>query len=453
MPGSLASRLESMAPHDLDPFLIAHRVGGGEFDMAGKYSPAAVRDQMNRAVAIIERAIHFGVLRLQDKLLIKGSGAAAVSAAMRAIERGVSLVALSGREEFFSRQRRSGRIIDPVEYDWPAEGWLQGLLPSERVPLPYSRGRAKDVVVRQWDPMWTDFLAKHEGDRLRVFASSEAAVTTAGPFDRVFDCTGPGEERTTVGAYQWYGFWSNDILELPNLRFEDRRPTVLISGGGDGALQDFLRILFPGMSPRDIYLGLQLSDAERLKVEWQILNAEDRARRAWVWSADSQIDCGVLSQLHQAHRAVASEMLSQRGVQSALEVLLDRRTTDLDRIWLAHECDHFSPCYAFNRFLVLLVNEYCKTIPRVGSRLLGGRRLTRVSGEKAHTCNGEIEDCLAFPHRAHFDPWLCVEGPRKAATPIPDPDAFDVIVVRHGLTGEAKRLSRQALPYELPAMP
>ena len=314
---------------DLDPFLIAHRIGGGKFDMAGKYSPAAVRDQMNRAVAIIERAIHTGVLEPKDKLLVVGSGAAAVSAAMCAIKRGVASVTLSKRDPFFDRQRSSDRVIDPVEYDWPAEGWELGAVASRRVPLPYARGRAKKIV-KTWDLAWNEFVDRHEGKQLFIVDSASDESKEAA-FDRVFDCTGPGEERTGAGEYRWFDFWSNDELEYPNIGFESRRPTVLISGGGDGALQDFLRILFPGKSPRDIYSGLQLSEVDRLKVEWRILNAEDRSRRAWVWSADPEIDCGVLSQLHQTHREVAAATLLLPGVRARMEALLEQRTTDLDR--------------------------------------------------------------------------------------------------------------------------
>lgn len=431
----------------LDPFLIAHRVGGGEFDMAGKYSPAAVRDQMNRAVAIVERAIRVGLLDATHRLLIRGGGAAGVSAAMQAVKLGVGRVAISRQDSFFDRQRRSNRILDPVEYDWPAEGWESGATPSTRVPLPYSRGRAKQIVIRQWEPAWAEFRSVYEGQRLQVLDSASEAA--GAKFDRVLDCTGPGDERTQVGDYHWYPFWSDDMLEIPSLDFENTRPLVLISGGGDGALQDFLRILFPGKTPRDIYLGLELSAAQRLGVEWSILNAEDRARRAWIWSADPEIDCGILAELHEAHRRAAVALLPV--VSPRLATLLRQSSTDPDRLWLAHGCTHFSPCYAFNRFLVVLVDEYFKR--SVGTRLLSGRRLERLSSEDGHVCDGEIETCLPHRHRPHFSAQFCLGVKQAAADAVEESEAFDLIVVRHGLIGQTKRLSRQALPYELPRMP
>jgi hypothetical protein len=442
-----------MSTPELDPFLIAHRVGGGEFDMAGKYSPAAVRDQMNRAVAIVERAVRTGLLESGHRLLVIGSGAAAVSAAIAAVKLGIASVTVSQRDEFFDRQRRSARIIDPVEYDWPADGWESGATASTRVPLPYTRGRAKDIVIRQWDPAWTAFREQYEGKSLHII--ERGRLDPAARFDRTLDCTGPGEERVDVGLYRWYPFWANDELEYPNLGFETRRPNVLISGGGDGALQDFLRILFPRQTPSLIYQALELSDTDRLRLEWRILNAEDRARRAWVWSADPEIDCGVLSRLHETHRKVAEDLLPT--VRTKLERLLEERTTDLDRVWLAHGCNHFSPCYAFNRFLVLLVDEYCRKLRKVGTRMLAGRRLigvsagTGVSAGARHTCAGVIEDCLLHPHKPEFGVSLCRKSLGKPAPKASDP--FDVIVVRHGLTGVVKRLSRQSLPYELPRLP
>lgn len=87
-------------------------------------------------------------------------------------------------------------------------------------------------------------------------------------------------------------------------------------------------------------------------------------------------------------------------------------------------------------------------------RLRGGRRLMSVSGESGagHTCAGVIEDCLPHRHRPEFETWFCREAVRKAAREVGGSDGFDLIVVRHGLTGAVKRLSRQALPYELPGM-
>ena len=165
--------------------------------------------------------------------------------------------------------------------------------------------------------------------------------------------------------------------------------------------------------------------------------------------ARPEIDCGILTQLHQAHRKVASDVLPR--VRRTLEGLLDRRTTGLDRLWLAHECVHFSPSYAFNRFLVLLVDEYCKRA--VGPRLLSGRRLTGII-PVGHKCAADaVEDCLPHPHRPVHQPWHCLRSKRESAAALREAQTYDRIVVRHGVDSEAKRLSRQALPYELPVMP
>ena len=434
--------------HGLDPFLIAHRSGHGEFNMSGKYSPAAVRDQINRAVAIVERASMVGLLTPTSRVLIKGNGAAGIAAAMRAANSKVQSVTLShNTRPAFDRQRNSSRIIDPVEYDWPAEGWQTGdNAPTGRIPLPYKRGRAKDVVEKIWDKAWTRFQVENP---VRLIDNLTAAAAPAGTFDFVLDCTGPGNENTKVGNYCWYEFWRDDDLETPHLGFDDKvNPTVLISGGADGALQDFLRIIFPGKTPRDIYLSLGLTDAQRLRVEWEILNAEDRAKRAWVWSASSGIDCRVLAQLHERHRAVATALVPV--VRKKLEKLLESTTTTLANVWLAHGCTHFGPSYAFNRFLALLVDEFCKTTD-IGTRLHGGRKLTRLEGEGKHVCDGAIENCLNHRHHPTFEASHC-----RQILPTPDselPGAFDIIVVRHGLDGSVRRLSRQSLPYELPIIP
>ena len=151
-----------------DPFLFVHRLGFGRFSIAGKYSPAAVRDQVNRGAAIVERAWAAGVLTPDSKLLIKGCGAAGVTAAMTAAKLGVQSITLARRGLFFARQRFSLRMIDPVEYDWPATGWDTGETVSSRVHLPYRRGRAREIVATRWDPAWRDLLKSPAGKGIEV---------------------------------------------------------------------------------------------------------------------------------------------------------------------------------------------------------------------------------------------------------------------------------------------
>jgi hypothetical protein len=70
----------------------------------------------------------------------------------------------------------------------------------------------------------------------------------------ILSCEGAGSEQTKIGNYKGLRFWDKDKFEQEYLGIKPpRTPQILISGGGDGALQDFLRIITKVKSVADIY--------------------------------------------------------------------------------------------------------------------------------------------------------------------------------------------------------
>ena len=251
-----------------DPFLHIHRLPHGEYSIAGKYNPASIKDQMVRAVALIDRAVFHGVLDHEKDLLIVGAGAAGASAAFRACDHHINTTLVEKNPTPFERQRYSSRVIDPTEFDWPAPHWRDAQMAD--LPLDFSRGPASAIAAK-WqetydlresnDPYLTVLKNVEFVQSIRANSGKQIALLIDymskdqdhvwSEFDFVLNCTGPGQEQASLGEdskFASYLFWEDDLLAAPNFGLPLARPlpSILISGGGDGALQDFLRIAFPG---------------------------------------------------------------------------------------------------------------------------------------------------------------------------------------------------------------
>jgi hypothetical protein len=437
-----------------DPFLVIHRVGPAEYSIAGKYNPASIKDQMVRAVALVDRAYYYRLIENPKKLLVVGAGVAGASAAFRACTHRINTTLMEAKEVPFERQRNSSRIVDPTEFDWPAPHWRDGSMPG--LPLTFDRGPA-DALAARWQEeydirartdnyltIWprTRFirsLAQADGRSAVLFEQDEGkgSIRKWEEFDFVLNCTGPVEEQLSIpnSRHAAYAFWADDKLEAPGFGMPRpmHEPRILISGGGDGALQDFLRIALPGKTARDIYEALIPSPELRAEIELRLFAAEDAFRRAWVWTEDEFLDCQVLQKLHEEHKAAAAYAAAKTTA-----TLPD--TGRLKNVTLAHACNHFSVCYAFNHFLALLVNQLS------GDRhFVEKRRLRKVdSADPArHTCQSHPAYCWEYPHIASFWESTCGRSPAE----IDRHAEYDIVVIRHGPKANTPRLARQILPY------
>lgn len=87
-------------------------------------------------------------------------------------------------------------------------------------------------------------------------------------------CYGPPGENCRLGGasqYPGYHFWENDQLDLVDLGEDtSRRARVLVSGGGDGGCQDFLRIACCQPKMRELATALwQVARQAGLEASWQ----------------------------------------------------------------------------------------------------------------------------------------------------------------------------------------
>jgi hypothetical protein len=248
---------------------------------------------------------------------------------------------------------------------------------------------------------------------------------------------GFGAERVTAPPnFRSHAFWETDPYQKPNCGLP-RPLRVVISGGGDGALQDFLRIATGFRSVEEIASRCAIPST----VAAEVLSAENRAQRAHLWGSSLSGDHDIHRTLHEAHRNAAARALKDPAVLAALAKLLPSSPPDLH---LVHPCTHFSQTYGFNRFLVLLIDAFY-VAQGAPSPLIPCANVVAVTGVKPHICLG--------PGMAQPDPWRClgrkhtvklgsVHEPGCVPAPPAPPASLtaDVVIIRHGVTGPATLL-------------
>lgn len=477
-----------------DPFLLAHEVEPLLFDIGGPRAPIAIRDQMVRARYLIERLRHAGLVARGSHVLIVGAGAAGVTAALDAVSHGLLVTLIDALPLPFQLQARCRtRWIDPTQYDWPQPHWHVARWPvSSRTrgfPLPFIADRA-DRLARSWSS--TLALARaglagrlHVRPHTKLAAWPTPVLSPAGlviardaqllpsggamtmlQAAAVVLARGFGTERCVVednpprhgrgpARYESSRFWDTDPYESHGMGLSVTAPSIVVSGGGDGALQDFLRLVTGLPSAAALLHRLtadpKVRDAIAI-VRTTLAAEEDQAQRALLWSGTTEHDHDVLERLHGAHRSTVDAIVRSSVwpiITSALARLVGSR--NVLGIEMTHSCTHFPAAYALNRFLVLLVARWLET-QRTPSPLRSGVRLVRVDpAAPGHVCTG---GCWGPSHVATFVPHACLPGtaPSGSIAPL----SYDGIVVRHGIephalaAGAARRVVRQSPPYHYP---
>lgn len=446
---------------------------------------------MLRAYTFVDRAVAAKLIGGHERpLLIIGAGVAGAMAAMRALEHEVRTVLVEKKDLFQRLATARKRYVSPTQYDWPAHHWTQASFPwrAPAMPLVWDSGLAARVlsgwrvILTEADRDEADFdLLKDttlKGVKIRPEGSEyperhmlEAHLTPQPShvprrFGAALSTIGFGKENCQAGSYVGYEFWGNDAFKRKNVGVRSGTPAVLISGGGDGALQDFLRIVTKVNSAHEIYQNIPAG----LKplIEREISYAEDCAVRAYVWSGAPHRDCALLQNLHDAHANVVGALKADASawgaVRAGLAPILKNVPGDLT-IKLAFPCTHFSSCYALNRFLTLLLAELLAETPGAEPLLLPETKTVEVSGS-SHTC-GEPDVCHGKQHEVVYVPSpICKDFadaerlyrdaghstfPRLPGGP------FNVVIIRHGILSPVPLFNRsptsngrQALPYYIP---
>jgi hypothetical protein len=183
-------------------------------------------------------------------------------------------------------------------------------------------------------------------------------------FAAVLLAYGAGREACTITSspeFVSYRFWDTDPFELQRSGLSaSRERTVLISGTGDGALQDLLRLLTRLRSVRKVWEALDLHKAP---IDLNALNSADRrATRAGVWQAYGPGASRAFVQpyvrkLHEVCEKEVDRILTEE-LRPRIMGLIQGRPA---KTFLVASDKCFTCTYVFNRFLALLLLKAIKT--------------------------------------------------------------------------------------------
>lgn len=467
----------------LDPFLCAHTQDVLLFSISGRLRPGSIRDQIIRGTTVVRRAYEQGLIfkegpaqRSRD-VVVFGGGVAGVTSAMQASLLGIPTVLLPGFRGLFDRQAGcSTRWICPTECDWPSSHWNMRRYPwvKPAVPLSYEADYASTLAAT-----WAEAFKQHLASGYPLQVSAEDRVIGQ-PYGTVFRqgntllrrvqthrlgirdfgigivAIGPGVEKCDSGSFKGTPFWHPDSLTELDWGITNKLYRILISGGGDGALQDTLRAL----------LKVPASDAIRIlnipkRIQRRIAEAEDWASRAFAWGASNAHDHAALSDLQKKHEHAVRDFYNKTGVAERIES--DVLRTTLPEVHLVYKCQHFGPSYAINRFLVLLLALHCRNEKFFGTTrtmplLLRPKSFVAyVEGTDGHDCgkSHNSDECLPCRHQVFLaDQPECVSTPPVLR--VREPTVFGLVLLRHGTevanpqaaTG-APREIRHILPYHV----
>ena len=451
----------------MDPVLVAHAAGDNCFEISGEFAPASIRDQMVRARLVVDRLIENGRIDERLNLLVIGAGSTGLTAAIRAASLGVRTVVVNDDVPGFRLGRCLSRDVEPTLYDWPASHWPEASFPwaGEKMPLPWDAMAANRIAIG-----WNDELLAWENELgplldIRYSTTVKLAFPPSGStlddvegtftsttktylperFGAVISCIGWGSESCEGNStpfarhYRGFDFWETDRFQQMNCGLSSP-PNILISGGGDGALQDLIRVLTRKSTAQAFELildSLRGHAGVLAAVTEEIREAEDIARRALSWNLHEKHDAKAFQSLEDAHNRAIAHLKGSAAWPSVNRAIQAMLVAPAPRVHLVHTKPFFVQCYPLNRFLGLLLLDAAG-----GDTRQSGKRVVRVVGD-GHDCDGVARHCHGKAHEV----WI--EDAAKVFTK----HTYEVVILRHGLNGpkrffagEAVRV-RQILPY------
>ncbi|WP_407947541.1 NAD(P)-binding protein [Paraburkholderia polaris] len=339
---------------------------------------------------------------------------------------------------------------------------------------------ARTSAKRSKGQPMSDLTKLDRSNLTRVSATSGSGWPSADWIDEEFaavvSCVGLGTEVTS-GNGTWTGyigptFWRGDDNMRPSNFLSSLHgsiPTnILISGSGDGAMQDFQRAT-TGYFGRDLYdkiesfLGTKQFQPKGFMQD--AILAEDFARRSHAWRPDQDKAVGTLRYWHHSYERVVSELWIEWDPSTRLALARNILRPELIKfltmgvgstvrvLWvIREEVPTFS--YALNRFLSLLTLKLMDYVtlglkPPLRFGLLSQHKIAAIkpASPSSHSC-GTPADCYCVSH-------VVTLAPNVKGSSLTDFDEeFDLILIRHGqeptvlLGGGA--VPEQQVPFDFP---
>jgi hypothetical protein len=421
--------IASPKPDESVMALIAHKIAPFQFDISHSAASASIRDQVVRAQMVVRALLAARLIcegqsvNATHPLLICGAGVAGMAAAFEATRLGVYFIMIdkAGVVPGGAVSGTGQRYASPTMYEWPASivdehihpladitflasassgnefnfgvgkpeligklGAQVAAVVSKRATQWEKAGAAEDIR-HSWLLKYTQIehpsklalrallQSGSDATRLPEISFSKTDGATMGPyrFSCILFAGGFSEESTdlqghTINTPQ---FWQPDTLLDPALGTTVKKPLVLVVAGGDGAIQDAMRVLLrhkkvaqplavweyliKGPTPKKVAktvlpavpAGKGVDEAE---VYRQILTVEAYSATAYSWVANNRIykDIDVI------YADLAKRLIVHYPdlVQRVAAIL----RSDIKGVYISTR-GGFSRAYALNRFLIHLI--------------------------------------------------------------------------------------------------
>lgn len=375
--------------------LISHKVGLRLYNLSAGLSYVSIKDQVVRACALIDSLDGAGMLKSNSAdssafdAIVIGAGAAGVTAGWRAASLGMRVCIVEKSDAPFSAQSKcNDRIVSFSMYDWPESFSTAGLFPSlsglpfagrgldddkfpchstNKVPL-----RAK-VHAANWlsrlDVSGTKLCSSNASYPIKWLFNSVAAYSV--PPQSIFTtdpgtlsvtvtddggastqlstanlivATGIGLERP-VDSYKPAPFWHDDPLAPWHRSSRKTKRSIVISGNGDGAIQDAMKSLWKS-EPIDLIPVVEslLGRAGKMIRNQTILAAERHAERQLLWGVDD-------TETYQSLDAVYDDLIDKVTTMRATTWRDKYLCKDIHVHWIVGSSGIFSKSYPINRML------------------------------------------------------------------------------------------------------
>jgi hypothetical protein len=209
-----------------------------------------IYSQQVRGLNLIDALCRTGQLGAQTRVAVVGSGVAGLTAAAAALVRGAKVTLIEQRSDLCPIQSEAGeRYLHPHIYDWPmpaSNGGAAGL------PLLNWAARAADVFDKL-KKGWQAISQKLKADP-PIFRTTLTGIDAgSGMLDLTLSCDGRESHHEAEIAVLAIGFgreesradyqtyWQNSPLDSE----QGTQLKWLVSGFGDGALTDLMRLSIP----------------------------------------------------------------------------------------------------------------------------------------------------------------------------------------------------------------
>lgn len=365
-----------VAAHQLSDAPLVYLIGS--FDKRVTVLAQQTR-ALNLAWALVENNVVPTKSKKSFRIAVVGAGFAGLTFAAGLLRKGVAakIDLFEQRDSLLPLQQGSDtRWLHPHIYDWPTEGSeaAAAMLPV----LNWTAARSSDVVVQVLGE-WAS-IAKEKKD-LRLFCNTRhLQITQSSTSQKQARIEWVGEERhptdgrtlsegSAQGESELYdavilsvgfglesgesSYWRNETLGQPSL--EEARRTYLLSGQGDGAMIDLMRIRISQFRQDRILDELFVGREELLK-ELRNLRAEYLVDEAGLFDKFEALACsgapfendmkGVISDLgHRLRRDTDVVLrLLVRNVAELLEPKNSRMSfQNALLVYLLYRCGGFSP--------------------------------------------------------------------------------------------------------------